>query len=108
MLNGPVFNNSPPVPSGGSNPTIGISSTAAPIPNPAEASSSGGANPIDNIANMFSNFFSNNAGNIGEKIAQIGTSFTNRVQTANKTQAGAPKPAPQAPKINKKKLFSDD
>ncbi len=110
MLNGPeVFSNSSSLPTGGVN--MGAS---APPPPPSQNDSSAAAsgNPIDNIANAFGSFFSNNAGNIGEKIAQIGTVFSNKLQSNNKTQPpAAAKPTAPAPaqprKINKKKLFED-
>ena len=110
MLNGPeVFSGASAAPTGNSS----MGSGPVPIPtNESSASSSG--NPIDNIANAFGNFFSNNAGNIGEKIAQIGTVFSSKLQNNNKTQSTAStKPAPNVPapaqprKINKKKLFED-
>lgn len=110
MLNGPeVFSGA----STSALPTGGSSIGSAPVPIPTNDNSAGASgNPIDNIANAFGSFFSNNAGNIGEKIAQIGTVFSSKLQNNNKTQSTAPvKPAVPAPaqprKINKKKLFED-
>jgi len=109
MLNGPeVFSGASAVPTGGAS----VGSAPVPIPSSEPANSANG-NPIDNIANAFGSFFSNNAGNIGEKIAQIGTVFSSKLQNNNKAQAAAPAkpssvPAPAQPrKINKKKLFED-
>lgn len=110
MLNGPSMN-MPAMPTGASHTSMG---PAPPVPVSVDSSgttapeASSGANPFDNIANAFSNFFSNNAGNIGEKIAQIGTVFSGKIQNSNASQAGA-KVAQQPPvkKINKKKLFED-
>lgn len=110
MLNGPeVFSGaSTAAPSGGSS----MGSAPVPIPTTDSSSSGSSGNPIDNIANAFGSFFNNNAGNIGEKIAQIGTVFSSKLQNSNKTQAQAKPvssvPAPAQPrKINKKKLFED-
>jgi len=110
MLNGPaVFSGANNVPTGGNNaPMPGSVPLGASVPPPTDS-----GNPIDNIANAFGNFFSNNAGNIGEKIAQIGTVFSNKLQNNNKAQTQASKPAVSAPiggpgkKLNKKKLFED-
>lgn len=110
MLNGPaVFSGANNVPTGGNNaPSVGPVPLGASAPPQTDS-----GNPIDNIANAFGNFFSNNAGSIGEKIAQIGTVFSSKLQNNNKAQAQAGKPAVSAPsggqpkKLNKKKLFED-
>jgi hypothetical protein len=110
MLNGPaVFSGANNVPTGGNNaPSMGPVPLGATAPPTTDS-----GNPIDNIANAFGNFFSNNAGSIGEKIAQIGTVFSNKLQNNNKAQAQTGKPAVSAPaggqpkKLNKKKLFED-
>jgi hypothetical protein len=112
MLNGPeVFSGA----STSSVPSGSTSMGSAPVPIPQnDTSTSTSGNPIDNIANAFGSFFSNNAGNIGEKIAQIGTVFSSKLQNNNKVgaqtqapaKASAPPPA-QPRKINKKKLFED-
>lgn len=111
-LNGPaVFSASNSIPSGGSVPlgAMPVSQNTSSEPSSAPADSNG--NPFDSIANAFGNFFNNNAGNIGEKIAQIGTVFSNKLQNNNKAQPQAtksnPPPPAQVKKINKKKLFED-
>jgi hypothetical protein len=109
MLNGPaVFSASNSVPSGGG-PASSVSEPAPLGAGPVPTENSGGGNVVDNIANAFGSFFSNNAGNIGEKIAQIGTVFSNKLQNNNKTQPAKSNPPPpaQVKKINKKKLFED-
>lgn len=104
MLNGPTFANSA-IPQDYQKPNV-QSNPGVPEVN----ASTNTSNPVDNITNAFSNFFSNNAGNIGEKIAQIGTVFSNKLQNNNKVQEGVKKPTvaqmPQK-KLNKKKLFEE-
>lgn len=103
MLNGPTYTNSA-VPQDNHKPVQNASGI------PEVNASTDTSNPVDNITNAFSNFFSNNAGNIGEKIAQIGTVFSNKLQNNNKVQEGAKKPVSQQQpqkKLNKKKLFEE-
>lgn len=67
-------------------------------------------NPFDKLTDMFSGFMSKNSGNIAEKVAQFGTTFTKNMQNNNAEAAAKPKQAAAPPakkKINKKKLFSD-
>jgi hypothetical protein len=77
-------------------------------------------NPIDNIANMFSGFMSKNSGGITEKIAELGTMFTNKTQNSNavnkkkaeetnktKSKEKERERNRNGKKINKKKLFDD-
>jgi hypothetical protein len=112
MLNGPsmVTNNSGPV--GSSNPI------PDPLGSSASAPSSGAesSNPIDKIADMFGSFMSKNSGGITEKIAELGTMFTNKTQNTNtvnkKKQEDVNKTKEKekpktGKKINKKKLFDD-
>lgn len=113
MLNGPaVFSGASNVPTGGHIDPMTANGSSVPLGASAPPATDSG-NPIDSIANAFGNFFSNNAGNIGEKIAQIGTVFSNKLQNSNKTQPQTSKPVPAVPvnlagkKINKKKLFED-
>ena len=111
MLNGPaVFSGTSNVPAGGNSGPSSLPTGPAPLGASAPPTADNG-NPIDSIANAFGNFFSNNAGNIGEKIAQIGTVFSNKLQNNNKAQAAKPvSSAPTGPpvkKVNKKKLFED-
>jgi hypothetical protein len=110
MLNGPsMLSGSGPI--GSSNPipdppTNYNTQSAA----PATESAGTGSNTIDKIADLFGNFVSKNSGNITEKIAEIGTMFTNKTQNTNikQKEAAATKPKePEKKKLNKKKLFDD-
>jgi hypothetical protein len=115
MLNGPsmISQNSGPI--GSSNP---IPDPLASNSSSSGADSSSGSNPIDNIANMFSGFMSKNSGGITEKIAELGTMFTNKTQNSNaankkkveettKSKEKERERNRNGKKINKKKLFDD-
>ena len=116
MLNGPsmISQNSGPI--GSSNPIPDPLGPSA--QNGAASENTGGGNTIDKIADMFSGFMSKNSGGITEKIAELGTMFTNKTQnnnTANKKKVEETTKSKEkerernrnGKKINKKKLFDD-
>ena len=115
MINGPE--------NGVNNPQqqsyIGPAAPSQPAPAPTDSSAAPQGNPLDGIAGVFGNLFGGNkstgnsgggGGGIAETIAQLGTMFTNKVQTDNKNKPAVQKQVPKViPKkrLNKKSLFSD-
>jgi len=113
MLNGPsMLSHNGPIGTNNAipDPLAPSSSTAA------QSSTDSSGNPIDKIADLFGNFVSKNSGNITEKIAEIGTMFTNKTQTSNiaAKQTAPKKPQPtknvdrtKRKKLDKKSLFGE-
>jgi hypothetical protein len=109
MLNGPsMMSHNTGGPMGSSNPIPDPVSS-----NPEPNNQSTGSNTIDKIADMFGNFMGKNNSNITEKIAEIGTMFTNKTQNNNnaakqkENKDTKDKDREKRRKINKKKLFED-